>query len=329
MDNFMKEEIRNAIKTELDCDETHFNYAETKGGLTSNGMDFIKSEIDDNISENNQNETISIKTERPFIETGMNFVQEIENKETHGLSIKSSDPGNVQTQESDHIQDANFAWKKASHREILYGKNGCIMGVKWLFKCEVCQKTFSEDWKLEKHKTIHISGVESFVCDLCKMLFLQSNLLVDHIMNNHSGKKDKKQIFHQCEQCDYKTRLKANLRRHIKSIHIGIKSEQNHSGKKVKKQIFHQCEQCEYKTRLKANLKRHIKSIHIGIKSEQNDFTATKLNCDQCDFKTHWKLCLKRHVKTIHRLKYNCEQCEFQTNLMSYLKLHVKSIHDS
>jgi len=293
MDNFMKEEIRNAIKTELDCDETHFNYAETKGGLTSNGMDFIKSEIDDNISENNQNETISIKTERPFIETGMNFVQEIENKETHGLSIKSSDPGNVQTQESDHIQDANFAWKKASHREILYGKNGCIMGVKWLFKCEVCQKTFSEDWKLEKHKTIHISGVESFVCDLCKMLFLQSNLLVDHIMNNHSGKKDKKQIFHQCEQCDYKTRLKANLRRHIKSIHIGIKSEQDMYG------------------------------------MVWNDFSATKLNCDQCDFKTHWKLCLKRHVKTIHRLKYNCEQCEFQTNLMSYLKLHVKSIHDS
>jgi len=288
MDNFMKEEIRNAIKTELDCDEMHFNYAETKGGLTSNGMDFIKSEIDDNISENNQNETISIKTERPFIETGMNFVQAIENKETSGLSIKSSDHGNFQIQESDDIQNT-----KAGHREILYGKNGCIMGVKWLFKCEVCQKTFSEDWKLEKHKTIHISGVESFVCDLCKMLFLQSNLLVDHIMNNHSGKKDKKQIFHQCEQCDYKTRLKANLRRHIKSIHIGIKSEQDMYG------------------------------------MVWNDFSATKLNCDQCDFKTHWKLCLKRHVKTIHRLKYNCEQCEFQTNLMSYLKLHVKSIHDS
>ena len=50
---------------------------------------------------------------------------------------------------------------------------------------------------------------------------------------------------HSCDQCDYKTKRKYGLKKHIESVHGGV---------------WHSCEQCDYKTKWKDNLKKHLDS---------------------------------------------------------------------
>ena len=57
---------------------------------------------------------------------------------------------------------------------------------------------------------------------------------------------DNDEIF-QCSQCNYQTRKKFHLRRHINSIHEGTK---------------YPCDQCNYQASQDSNLKRHRRSAH-------------------------------------------------------------------
>ena len=57
-----------------------------------------------------------------------------------------------------------------------------------------------------------------------------------------------------CDQCDYKTKWKDNLKKHIDAVHGAV---------------WYSCDQCDYKSKWKDNLKKHIDSGHWYI-------------CDQC-----------------------------------------------
>lgn len=108
---------------------------------------------------------------------------------------------------------------------------------------------------------------------------------------------------HQCDQCNYKTALKSNLKIHIESVHVGIK---------------YPCNQCEYKAPYVHSLKRHIDSVHEGI----------KYPCDQCDYKATQKANLKMHVQAVHGgLQYRCNQCEYKATQKSDLNRHIKFQH--
>ena len=63
-----------------------------------------------------------------------------------------------------------------------------------------------------------------------------------------------------CDSCNYKTTKASDLRKHIKSMHEGVK---------------YPCNQCQYQSSNLSNLYKHIKSIHEGV----------KYPCDQCSFK--------------------------------------------
>merc|ERR1712208_162191 len=77
------------------------------------------------------------------------------------------------------------------------------------------------------------------------------------------------QIFH-CEQCDYKSHVKANFKAHLQTNHKGIFA----------------CDECDKKFNLKTSLDCHVKSVHEGI----------KYNCNYCSFKASTKTSLKRHT---------------------------------
>ena len=55
---------------------------------------------------------------------------------------------------------------------------------------------------------------------------------------------------HSCDQCDYKSKWKIDVKRHIESVHGDV---------------LHSCDQCDFKT--KYNLKRHIDSVHGDVRS--------------------------------------------------------------
>ena len=77
----------------------------------------------------------------------------------------------------------------------------------------------------------------------------------DKSFSDHSGLFRHKQAVHEgvtydCNQCDYKATLKANLKAHIESKHEGIRK--------------FACNFCDYRYSAKHNLKNHLKNIHAN-----------------------------------------------------------------
>ena len=79
-----------------------------------------------------------------------------------------------------------------------------------------------------------------------------------------------------CDKCEGQFKSKSHLKRHIQSMHEGIK---------------YACNQCDLKFSQKCSLYPHIKSKHEGV----------KYVCNQCDQQFTQQSNLSRHVKLMHK----------------------------
>ena len=104
---------------------------------------------------------------------------------------------------------------------------------------------------------------------------------------------------------DYKTAGKPYLKRHIQSLHKGIR---------------YQCHQCDYKAAEKYYLRKHMKSIHEGI----------LYPCNQCEYKAMERRSLKRHIEAKHEgVRYPCPDCDYKATEKGNLRRHLHVIHKS
>ena len=136
-----------------------------------------------------------------------------------------------------------------------------------LFKCQTCDKRFSNKSNLNQHIKIH-DELKAFKCDVCFKAFHQKSNLVKHY-RTHTGEKP-----FACQVCDRKFAQKSDLVRH-QAIHSDVRS--------------FKCSICPegryFKT--KTNLNQHM-LFHF----------ETKFACSHCDYKCHRKNDLARHLKT-------------------------------
>ena len=100
-----------------------------------------------------------------------------------------------------------------------------------------------------------------------------------------------------CNDCDYSTKHKATMKRHIKR-------------KKEKPQSIigkFQCNECEYSSNKKSNLKFHSESVHLGL---------SRFFCKHCDYKCYGKFHMRHHMESKHGkidgqiLRIGCVKCE-------------------
>ena len=93
-------------------------------------------------------------------------------------------------------------------------------------------------------------------------------------LSNSSLHKTSDETFN-CKQCPSHFNQLKHLKRHIESIHEGVKYE---------------CKQCDHLFTRKDILKTHIQSIHEGA----------KYACDQCDYQARWRADIQRHKRAKH-----------------------------
>ncbi|KAL3847108.1 hypothetical protein ACJMK2_018038 [Sinanodonta woodiana] len=105
-----------------------------------------------------------------------------------------------------------------------------------------------------------------------------------------------------CQQCNYKTDRKNNLKRHIATMH----SDCNRN-----------LECCDLIFKCKATLREHVRSLH-----------NTGYRCKVCERNFCRKALLRRHL-TVHNGKkdFQCTLCDYATSHKSNLERHQK-VHD-
>ena len=138
-----------------------------------------------------------------------------------------------------------------------------------------------------------------------------------------------------CNECEYKTKDKSNLKQHLRAVHrmgnmiqcgecdyeAGSKrSYETHMLRFHKKGKCLKCNDCEFTSSHLYHLKRHIRVSHRNGKI---------FKCEYCEYQTHTRREMKIHMKVMHgkREYFQCEYCEFRTHNQSKMKVHTNKAH--
>ena len=171
-----------------------------------------------------------------------------------------------------------------------------VHGIGERFKCDKCNKPFSQKCHLRTHQKSHYL-LSNKKCNQCGKLYKTDRILKIHIQDIHSEKHLK------CDQCVKMFSTNLRMKRHKKQVHI-LNS--------------FKCYECKYRTKTMRNLKNHITTVHDGVRDKS-------ANCDLCDFRGK-DINLKIHKESVHENKKNwfCKACPYSTYLRSNFQTHMR-----
>ena len=120
-----------------------------------------------------------------------------------------------------------------------------------------------------------------------------------------SERKDyKKDNLFYCDQCNFHSRGKSEVNRHVASIHMGVR---------------YSCNQCEYSATQNTNLQRHVKTKH----------EKAQYQCDQCEYKNGRMDNLVVHRESVHEnIRYPCNLCSHKATQKQSLRVHLRVKHN-
>ena len=183
--------------------------------------------------------------------------------------------------------------------------------------CGECGKVLKGRKAYQYHKRVH----EMTACDFCGIPVTKMQISRHELKCSGAGKEN---IF-KCDECEYKTCLTQNIRRHIGSVH----------GKTLDPKNL-QCMLCPKGFSNKANLKKHMMNEHerkkvfsnIGFGTFVIDYKPAPKDdkCPHCEYTS--KINLKRHMKkhdvVVEKKKETCDLCDYTTTKSSNLKRHMQ-----
>ncbi|KAL1501777.1 hypothetical protein ABEB36_007042 [Hypothenemus hampei] len=211
------------------------------------------------------------------------------------------------------------------------------------YKCEYCEyhsynHANVKRHTLTRHKNPH--ELKTYSCDSCDYITVLEERLKQHKKVVHT----KEGVWQTCPQCEYTTRNKAHLARHINDLHneksvqcpecqqlfsskdhLRYHKQRRHTDQSQK--TYYYCDMCpkerQYKTTEKANLARH--ALAHRTLDEIEVFA-----CHKCPYLAKFRSALKTHLINAHfpeMHSFKCKICGYSTNTKSRYNVHIKDVH--
>jgi hypothetical protein len=154
------------------------------------------------------------------------------------------------------------------------------------FKCDQCEKTYSNKNALNYHIAKH-KDVLKPSCELCGSQFSCTRSLERHKLTIHQDSSEQKPF--ECEDCGKGFSMESALKRHQREQHFGSKLNLDFHEGFATPAIF-KCEQCEINFKRNSDLKRHTQSAH----------SVKNFICSHCNKAYSRKDVLDRHIVAKH-----------------------------
>ena len=135
----------------------------------------------------------------------------------------------------------------------------------------------------------------------------------------------------QCDDCEYKASVNANLIRHKRRNHdtfrikctscnfIGTQAALGEHMRNIHGDMK-QCNDCDYKVRSRSGMLQHQRVKHQGI----------HFDCDECGSKLTTKKGLEWHKDNKHKgVRFKCSKCDYMATVKGNLKIHDQAMHES
>lgn len=256
----------------------------------------IKSEVKDNLVQNTQMSTITVKSEHFSVK---------EDSQNHNNAQQLPvilDSFSISKTEPMFLATENFNINKQSQLHVSSTKpktsrNSSKQSQTSSLKCDKCGRTFISKVKLSWHMKTHEQRVKCQICNI----FIKPYLLRDHNKAQHSAADEK----FNCKICEKSFKrikfLKLHESTHDKKFECQIcnqKFSHNHelvthvSNKHEKPNSF-ECKICGKKFSLKKSLPRHEKA-HEGKKQKEH-------KCGECFSSFDDLQKLRKHVNRMHK----------------------------
>jgi hypothetical protein len=132
-----------------------------------------------------------------------------------------------------------------------------------------------------------------------------------------------------CKVCNYSSKYKQNLKRHM-NIHRQGKAPSPVSDTPTKQKLktCHSCSICNYTSSRKSNFTRHLQ---VHETDERLKKTKEIYICETCGKQFKSKFALKLHTESIHlkKFKFSCPTCDRGFNQFHQFRGHMASHHES
>ena len=256
---------------------------------------------------NNGTKIIDFKSENNFSHGGWEIKVE-ESEETTNNQNPENDTDYSYTQfEKVGLSQKDLNFHYTSEYEDFKVFNKSSNGRKD-FKCESCEKSFSEGQTLRRHiRRIH-EGHKDYECESCGKSFSAGHALKKHIYTIHEGHKDYK-----CDYCGKAFPESAHLKKHMRQTHEGHKD--------------FKCDSCDKAFTQAHSLRRHILTYHEGRKDFKCEFCG-KLFTGAAYMKKHVRLNLCGGNKNLTKMtqvaeRIKCEKCNKVFSIDYYNRKHI------
>lgn len=242
-----------------------------------------------------------------------------------------------------HVQTDQIKWYKCDHCQLKFKWKVSLtrhVEMKHIYndsdgrlKCQFCLRTF----KALRYLSRHILRQHETVKQKLKCLHCDYKTMSMKLFSRHRNKHVQKPVieWHQCDRCDFRTKTKDALRKHVKSVHFANKTLtcdhcihgfnnishlRSHILRKHSKKVWLQCEQCDFKTLYESFFKRH--------QNRHKERASKWYECAFCDFRAKYNHNVTLHTNRVHKkaVLHQCPHCDAH---FTNLNRHVQDCHST